>query len=40
LVDETLTSAAAQEYLEETGQKAEFIDAVAAKMILETWFYG
>ncbi len=37
LVDETLTSVAAQEYLNEIGQKLQFIDAVAAKMILETW---
>lgn len=40
LVDETLTSVAAHEYLEEIGQKEVFIDAVAAKMILETWLKG
>lgn len=40
LVDETLTSVAAQAYLDEMGQKEQFIDAVAAKMILETWLLG
>lgn len=40
LVDETLTSVAAQAYLQDMRQKEEFIDAVAAKIILETWLKG
>jgi putative Holliday junction resolvase len=40
LVDETLTSVAAQAYLQDMRQKEEFIDAVAAKIILETWLQG